>query len=112
MLKATPKLAIIAALEREIAPLVKGWRTTSVDSQRRTIKIFENDNVIVACGGIGGISARIAADAVWRHSNGNVAMFVSAGFAGALVPELKVGVIFEPAIIIGDSDNNAIDTAG
>jgi hypothetical protein len=112
MLRATPKLAIIAALEREIAPLVKGWTATSVDSQRRTIKIFERDNVIVACGGIGGISARIATDAVWRYAYSNVAMFVSAGFAGALVPELKVGDIFEPAIIIGDSDNNTIETAG
>ncbi|MCU1305853.1 MAG: putative phosphorylase, family 1 [Acidobacteriaceae bacterium] len=111
MPKATPKLAIIAALEREVAPLVKGWNTTSVHSQRRTIKIFERENVIVACGGIGGISARIATDAVWRHSNGNIEKFISAGFAGALVPELKVGDIFEPAIIIGDSDNNTIETA-
>src|SRR6266404_3470517 len=103
MLKATPKLAIIAALEREIAPLVKGWKNTSVDSQRRTIKIFENDRVIVACGGIGGISARIATDAVWRYANANIGLFVSAGFAGALVPDLKVGDIFEPAAIIGDS---------
>src|SRR5437867_10717535 len=112
MTTATPKLAIIAALEREIAPLVKGWTTTSVESQRRTIRIFEGDNVIVACGGIGGISARIATDAVWRHANGNIEMFVSAGFAGALVPELKVGDIFEPASIVGDSDNNTIETAG
>jgi hypothetical protein len=105
------KLAIIAALEREIAPLVKGWKVTSVESQRRTIKIFENEHAIVACGGIGGISARIATDAVWRHTNGSIAMFVSAGLAGALVPELKVGDIFEPASIVGDSDNNTIETA-
>jgi hypothetical protein len=111
MPKATPKLAIIAALEREIAPLVKGWKTISVDSQRRTIKIFEKNNALIACGGIGGISARIATDAVWRHANGNIGLFISAGFAGALVPELKVGDIFEPATIIGDSDNNSIDTA-
>src|SRR4051812_23777975 len=111
MSTATPKLAIIAALEREIAPLVKGWNATSVDSQRRTTKIFERDNIIVACGGIGGISARIATDAVWRHANGNIGLFVSAGFAGALVPELKIGDVFEPGTIIGDSDNNTIDTA-
>src|SRR4051794_18604938 len=57
------KLAIIAALEREITPLVRGWKITSIESQRRTIKIFENDHALVACGGIGGISARIATDA-------------------------------------------------
>jgi hypothetical protein len=110
MLKATPKLAIIAALEREIAPLVKGWKTTTIESQRRTVKMFENERVIVACGGIGGISARIATDAVWRHANTNIEIFISAGFAGALVPELKTGDIFEPATIIGDSDNNTIET--
>jgi nucleoside phosphorylase len=111
MLNADPKLAIIAALEREVAPLVRGWKSTSIVSQRRTIKIFENDNTLVACGGIGGISARIATDAAYNHAQGKMGLFISAGFAGALVPELKVGDIFEPASIIGDSDNNTIETA-
>ncbi|MCU1287333.1 MAG: putative phosphorylase, family 1 [Acidobacteriales bacterium] len=106
------RIAIIAALDREIAPLVKGWNSTSVDSQNRTIKIFESENAIVALGGIGGISARIATDAAWRFANGQVSNFISAGFAGALVPGLKVGDIFEPASIVGESDNNTIETAG
>jgi adenosylhomocysteine nucleosidase len=36
---------------------------------------------------------------------------ISAGLAGALVPELKVGDVFVPELIIGDSDNNMIETA-
>jgi adenosylhomocysteine nucleosidase len=36
---------------------------------------------------------------------------ISAGLAGALVPELKVGHVFVPERIIGDSDNNEIETA-
>jgi hypothetical protein len=74
------------------------------------MKIFESDNAIVALGGIGGISARIATDAAWRFADGKISRFISAGFAGALVPDLKVGDIFEPASIVGESDNNTIET--
>jgi nucleoside phosphorylase len=106
-----PKIAIIAALERELAPLTQAWARTEVRAQNHTIRIFEKDNTIVAFGGIGGNSARIAADAAYAHAGRNVSLFISAGLAGALVPELKVGHVFIPELIIGDSDNNMIETA-
>jgi adenosylhomocysteine nucleosidase len=105
-----PEIAIIAALERELAPLISGWQRTDVRAQNRTIRIYEKDNILVAFGGIGGNSARIAADAAYNHAQRSVSLFISAGLAGALVPDLKVGQVFIPKLIIGDSDNNEIET--
>jgi adenosylhomocysteine nucleosidase len=105
------KIAIVAALERELAPLISGWPRTEVRAQNRTIRIYEKDDTLVAFGGIGGNSARIAADTAYSHTQRNVSLFISAGLAGALVPELKVGQVFVPERIIGDSDNNEIETA-
>ena len=106
------KIAIVVALQREIAPLVRGWRSSEIAAGNRNIKVFERGQALVACGGIGGNPARSATDAVYRYAKGNIAEFVSAGFAGALAPELKVGDIFEPATIVGDADNNTIELQG
>src|SRR3954468_21502382 len=105
-----PKIAIVAALERELSPLISSWHRTEVRAQNRTIRIFEKDEVVVAFGGIGGNSARIAADAAYSHAQRDVSLMISAGLAGGLVPELKVGQVFVPELIIGDSDNNMIET--
>src|SRR4051812_41316937 len=80
-------------------------------TQNRTIRIYEKDDTLIAFGGIGGNSARIAADTAYSHADRNVSLMISAGLAGALVPELKVGQVFVPEVIIGDSDNNEIETA-
>jgi adenosylhomocysteine nucleosidase len=106
-----PKIVIIAALERELAPLISGWHRTEVRTQNRTVRIYQKDDTLVAFGGIGGISARIAAEAAYQHADRNVSLFISAGLAGALVPELKTGQVFIPESIISDSDNNTIETA-
>src|SRR6059058_1666049 len=104
------KVAIVAALERELSPLIPGWKRTQVRAQNRTIRIFERNDTLVAFGGIGGNSARIAADAAYNHAHRDVTLMISAGLAGALVPQLKVGQVFIPELIIGDSDNNMIET--
>lgn len=105
------KIAIVAALERELAPLIQGWQRTEVRTQNRTIRIYEKDDTLVVFGGMGGISARIATEAAYQHANHSLSLIISAGLAGALVPELKVGGVFVPEFIIGDSDNNTIETA-
>ena len=87
------KLAIIAALEREVAPLVKGWPISTITAQNRRITLYASDSAIVACAGIGVVNARIAAGAAYEHAHGNVAQFISAGLAGAVVSEFEVGDI-------------------
>jgi nucleoside phosphorylase len=105
------KIAIIAALESEVAPLVKGWPSKRLTAQNRTIQIFEGDGVIVVCGGMGSVSARIAAEAAYQHAKGDIWLYISAGFAGALKPSLKVGDIVQPSEVISEADGQRISTA-
>jgi len=110
MLKATPKLAIIAALEREIAPLVKRWTVTSVESQTPHNKDFPTRQRHRRLRGIGGISARLPPMRFGdtpMETSGCLSLRIRRGAS-----RMKVGDICEPAAIIGDSDNNTIDTAG
>ncbi len=83
------RLAIIAALEREVRPLVKGWPSVRASHQGREFIFYEGEHVTVVCGGIGSEAARWAAEAAIAQYSPEVV--ISAGVAGALVPELKVG---------------------
>jgi len=98
------KTVIVAALVREIAPLVKGWPETVLDYNGRKFEIFENKNVIVICGGIGGEAARRASEAAISvyHPGG----LVSAGFAGALTDPLKVGDVVIPDRVLDAGDSS------
>ena len=104
----TPKLAIVAALEREVHPLVMDWPVTVKEHAGRTFRFFENGDAVVICGGIGAEPARRAAEAA-------IALYApeiiySAGFAGALDPSLKVADILVPARVIDAGDASAVET--
>ena len=45
------KIAIVAAMERELAPLVRGWKRGMVSSGDKKFIFFERDGVL--CGGCG-----------------------------------------------------------
>ena len=104
-----PKIAIIAALEREIAPLVKGWPATAAKHDGRDFVFYESDYAIVVCAGIGQESARRAAEAAIAKYSPEV--LISAGVAGALVPELHVGETIFPALVIDTQDGSRHETA-
>jgi adenosylhomocysteine nucleosidase len=109
---AMSKLAIIAAMEREVAGFVRGWNRTEIIASFRTVRMYEQGNALVAIAGIGAISARAAADTAYKHANGAISQFVSVGLAGALTPEWKAGDVFRPATIIDEADDLSIATAG
>jgi nucleoside phosphorylase len=94
------KLAIVAALEREVAPLVRDWDLHIVRIGERVFRIREKDGVLVTCGGIGAAAARTAAEVLHKHAKGEITGFVSAGYAGALTPELKVGDVVQPEQVV------------
>src|SRR5579885_532649 len=92
------KIAIVAALEREVRPLIKNWLVSHREHDGRRFRFFETENVVLVCGGLGAVAARSAAEAV-------IVLFApsivySVGFAGALDRDLKVGDIFCPSRII------------
>ena len=103
-----PRLAIVAALEREVRPLVKSWRVTEKEHQGRQFRFFENEDVVLVCGGMGAGAARRAAEAVIAIFGPEIVC--STGFAGALGPTLKVGDLVQPRTVInaGDGSRTAV----
>jgi adenosylhomocysteine nucleosidase len=105
-----PKIAIVAALEREVRPLVKHWRVSDAEHAGRSFRFFENDRAVLVCGGIGPEAARRAAESVIvRYTPDAV---YSVGYAGALDPNLTVGHLISPGRVLNASDGSSVAIAG
>jgi adenosylhomocysteine nucleosidase len=97
-------------MEREVRPLVKRWRLTETEHGGCRFRFFEQDEVVLVCGGIGAESARRAAEAV-------IAIYApslvySVGFAGALDPGIKAGSVVRPAQVINAGDGSRVNLSG
>jgi adenosylhomocysteine nucleosidase len=102
------KVAIIAALEREVRGLTKNWPAREREYGGQRFRFFEHDSTVLVCGGMGGEAARRATEAA-------IALYhprrvQSVGFAGALDPALKVGAIFAPERVIDGGDGSSVET--
>jgi adenosylhomocysteine nucleosidase len=102
----TKAIAIVAALEREVALLIRGWRRVAHEHQGRSFTFFEDENAVLIAGGIGPQAARRAAEAVIALYQ--PAQIYSVGFAGALDASLRVGDIFTPSLILDARDGSRI----
>lgn len=102
------KVAIVAALEREVWPLVKEWRTIHQQYEGRGFKFFENEGVVLVCGGIGAEAARRATEAIIALYQ--PARVISAGFAGGLDPDLRAGYALTPRVVIDAGDGSRVDS--
>jgi adenosylhomocysteine nucleosidase len=101
-----PKLAIVAALEREVWPLVKDWKVSEREYEGRKFKFFEKAGCVLVCGGIRAQAARRATEAA-------IALYKpdkieSVGFAGALDDFWKVGAIMRPSQVIDAQDGSRV----
>ena len=103
------KVAMVAALEREVSPLVKGWRRIEREYEGRWFKFFEDGQIVVVCGGIGAGAARRATEAVLALYQPELVL--SVGFAGGLDPALTVGTIFSPSRVIDAGDGSRVEVA-
>ncbi len=103
------KVAMVAALEREVRPLVKRWRKVERQYEGRRFKFFESGQAVLVCGGIGAEAARRATEAVIALYQPSLVQ--SVGFAGGLDPALKVGEIFLPSRVIDVTDGSSVETA-
>ena len=99
------RIAIVAALEREVRQLVKRWRVVEKQHDGRWHRFFETGGVVLVCGGIGAEAARRAAEAAIVLYAPDV--IYSVGFAGALNSELNVGDLVEPRRVINASDGSS-----
>jgi adenosylhomocysteine nucleosidase len=100
------RIALVAALEREVRPLTKTWSARECEHDGRRFRFFENRDAVVICGGIGGEAARRAAEAVIAIFQPTV--IYSVGFAGALDSSLKVGDIVQPARVVNALDGSSL----
>jgi adenosylhomocysteine nucleosidase len=98
------QIAIVAALEWEVSPLIQGWPAVRKQSGDRWFTFFEKDNVVAVCAGIGAEAARRAAEAVVEAYR--PAVLVSAGFAGALEATMSVGQVMIPGVVIDSRDGS------
>jgi adenosylhomocysteine nucleosidase len=101
------KVAIVAALEREVGPLIKQWRPVEREHDGRKYKFFECDRAVLVCGGIGQEAARRATEAIINLYA--PVLVQSAGFAGALDATLKVGTVLTPICVIDAKDGSRIE---
>ena len=103
-----PRVAFVAALEREVRPLLRRGRASEKEHAGRRFRFYENDESVLVCGGIGAEPARRAAEAVMALYQ--PAIIYSAGFAGALDPKLRIGDTFAPRRVVNAGDGSSIDT--
>src|SRR5579859_3687260 len=96
------KVAIIAAMERELAPLVRGWKKATFSCGDKTFTLFESNGVFAVIAGIGCRNAEQAAGAVVAQYR--PALLISAGLAGALIRSLKAGSVFTPSVVVDAAD--------
>jgi nucleoside phosphorylase len=98
------KVAIIAAMERELAQLVRGWKRNVLSSGDRTFTLFESNGVLVVIAGIGCKNAEKAARATVAQYRPT--LLISAGLAGALIRSLKAGSVFTPSVVVDAADGS------
>jgi adenosylhomocysteine nucleosidase len=99
---------MVAALEREIWPLVRRWRVSDREFCGRRFRFFESEHCVAVCGGVGPDAARRATEAIvslYRPS-----LVQSVGFAGALDETLPVGHVLEIRHVIDARDSSRTDT--
>jgi nucleoside phosphorylase len=104
-----PKIAIIAALEQELRPLIRHWSPTKAQHEGREFTFYDGAYAVAVCSGIGPEPGRRAAEAVIARYSPE--LLISAGIAGGLTPDLKVGETIFPATIIDARDSSRHQTA-
>jgi len=92
------KLAIIAALEREVAPIVRGWEQKFIDIRGCKQRCWSSGTSVVVCSGVGQQRAREYTEVVIETFAPEV--ITSIGFAGAAVPDLMAGDVLVPAKVV------------
>ena len=92
------RIALIAALERELHPLARGWNVTELVDQGRSYRVYRCNDVLAVAGGIGaGAAGKLARAIVAKYRPQTL---VSVGVAGALIRSLKVANVVTPNVII------------
>src|SRR5690242_14422692 len=88
-----PRIGIIAALPREIAPLVRGWQRPCNDR----VELWVSGEAVAASAGMGAECVTRAAEAA---VNMGATALLSVGYAGGLTEAAQTASIWVPGIVI------------
>jgi adenosylhomocysteine nucleosidase len=93
----TARIAIIAALPREIAALVRG---TKADASliKDGVWLYRLEGAVVVAAGMGAERAAIAVEAAL--SVGDVRVLISTGLAGGCAPGVVAGSVMEAGVVV------------
>ena len=97
-LERSVSVVIIAAMERELAPLTSDWELNTLHAGEHELICHEGPDVVAVFSGMGCKRAEIAARAAIEKYSPKA--LVSAGLAGGLMRSLKVGNVVLPNVII------------
>ena len=92
-----PKIAIIAALPREISGLVRGTRAES-EPRQHGIHVHVIGSAVVVAAGMGESRVTLAFDAALRTEG--IELVVSTGLAGACSPQVHAGEVVEATTVV------------
>jgi adenosylhomocysteine nucleosidase len=104
------RIGVVAAMEREVLPLVRHWQVTGKEYAGRHYSFFVNGDVVIVCGGIGADAARRAAEALMALFSPQIVY--SVGFAGALDSTAQVAEVLRPGRVVNASDGSRVEIAG
>ena len=91
------RIAILAALPREVASLVRDWPArTPFESEGASL--WECEDAIVVCAGMG--RERVARALELAEARGQFHSIFSVGYAGALRPGMRMDKVYWPATVI------------
>ena len=104
------KIAIIAAMHREISGLVRGWQTRDLQFAGKKFRTYESPRAVVVAGGIGARIARLASQAIVNVYQPN--LLISCGIAGSVSSNIRVAEVVQPQEILDLETNCRYRAAG
>jgi nucleoside phosphorylase len=92
------EFGFVAALEREVAGLVRGWSSNNVGAPHARQKIYCSKNAALICAGTGVEQAHTGAKLLIEKFAPE--MLISIGFAGSCMPDLPPGSVVVPGSLV------------
>jgi len=103
------RVGIIAAMFREVHPLVRNMEPLKYLPDRR-VQIYQSKNAVIAYAGMGREPAMVASRALL--STGEISSLMSVGWAGGLNPGAAAGKVVHPTIVIDSISGKRYSAGG
>jgi adenosylhomocysteine nucleosidase len=99
-----PRVAIVAAMERELRPLVRGWKR---EMTAEGVTIYTSDRAIALYAGLGAQRAWLATTAALRL--GPIRRIISAGWAGGLHEGIVPGGVWRVREVVDSATGEVLE---